>query len=317
MKHNKYSKRIVTRQFQILLYAITFILALSACGSDDNGYNGGNGGSGGSNANVNRNIATNNSNVTRMEFPHLRGGNSIIITHSTNDTYGINYSLEWDCEKMSQRWSCYQMYKGYTGNAGRYDPHSNPGSHYGDLQYPYDPNLPSEYYLDDDYFYGSGFDHGHICPSADRQYSKEANYQTFFLTNMQPQYNRFNAYLWADMEGKVRTWTLQMKNSDTIYACKGGTIDNEANIIKRIKDKLIVPKYFYMAVLLKNSLGYRAIALWAENENRDRSGDNIGNYAITIDELEKRTGIDFFCNLPDNIENTVESSIALNAWGLK
>ena len=37
---------------------------------------------------------------------------------------------------------------------------------------------------------------------------------------------------------------------------------------------------------------------------------------VTIDELEKKTGIDFFCNLPDKTEKEVESKIALKAWGL-
>ena len=44
---------------------------------------------------------------------------------------------------------------------------------------------------------------------------------------------------------------------------------------------------------------------------------NLGDYAISIDELEKRTGIDFFCNLPDDIEDYVESSLNLEFWHLK
>ena len=71
-----------------------------------------------------------------------------------------------------------------------------------------------------------------------------------------------------------------------------------------------------MACLLKNSQGYRAIAFWAEQKNEWKTYDNLADYAITIDELEKKTGIDFFCNLPDKTENEVESKIALKAWGL-
>ena len=89
--------------------------------------------------------------------------------------------------------------------------------------------------------------------------------------------------------------------------CKGGTIDDESNIIERIKDKLIVPKYFYMAILYKNADGYKAIAFWAENINVDHSGDDLKNYVVSIDKLEDLTGIDFFCNLPDDEERQVEN----------
>lgn len=63
-------------------------------------------------------------------------------------------------------------------------------------------------------------------------------------------------------------------------------------------------------------MGYRAIGFWMENENIDRSNDKLKIYAKSIDELEKITGIDFFCNLPDNIEDKVEASVSTSAWGL-
>ena len=63
-------------------------------------------------------------------------------------------------------------------------------------------------------------------------------------------------------------------------------------------------------------MGYKAIGFWMQNENVDRGGDDLKKYACSIDELEDMTGIDFFCNLPDNIEDKVERSYALNSWGL-
>ena len=81
----------------------------------------------------------------------------------------------------------------------------------------------------------------------------------------------------------------------------------------------MVPKYFYMAILCKNSKagagGYRAIAFWmAHKANTDTK---YINYAISVDELERKTGIDFFCNLPDDIEKQVESSMIPQLWNLK
>lgn len=297
------------RAKNLLLLAATAILTLHGCGSDtDDNQAGGNGGNGSKNTNKNIVTAGMPPEITRLEFPHLKDkGSNIVVVHKTNDAYGVNYAIEWDINKKSQRWSCYQMRKGYQGNAGRYDTYNG---------YPFDPVLEEKgLYLDRDYFYRSGFDHGHVCPSADRQYSYEANKQTFYLSNMQPQYNKFNAGIWEKLESKIRKWTPR-NNEDTLYVCKGGTIDDEENIIKRISGKLIAPKYFFCALLLKNAMGYRAIGFWMENENIDRSNDKLKIYAKSIDELEKITGIDFFCNLPDNIEDKVEASVSTSAWGL-
>ena len=298
-------------KFVRLLYLLAVPLILTACGSDDKEED-----DVVIETNSNQNSTVSCPEANRLEFPHLKGGNNLVIVHKTDHNTVVNYSVEWDCDKKSQRWSCYEMNKAnMTASTSRY---------YGNPQYPLDPDLPlndyldrpSEDYLIGDYFWGSGFDHGHICPSADRLYSSEANYQTFYLTNMQPQYNVFNAGLWAIMEKQVRTWATS-KGTEALYVCKGGTIDDESNILKRLSNKLIVPKYFFMALLLKNAQGYRAIAFWCENENVDRTNDSLTKYAISIDELEKRTGIDFFCNLPDQTEHKVEQSYAANVWGLR
>ena len=284
--------------------AITF----NACGSDDENENST------ADTNINKNSTETCTEASRLEFPQLKGGNNIVIVHRTGGD--VNYSVEWDIDLKSQRWSCYTLdRKTLTSRTSRY---------YGNPQYPLDPDLPLRFYLDrptadyseGDYFYGSGYDHGHICPSADRLYSKEANYQTFFLTNMQPQYNAFNANLWANMEEQVRIWA-RASTTDTLYVCKGATIDKPEQRLLPIKNKLLVPRYFFMALLLKNAQGFRAMAFWAENENVDRSNDKLSKYAISVDELEKRTGIDFFCNLPDETENQVEKNLVANAWGLR
>ena len=294
-----------------LYFIITLISALVfiSCGPDDDRLPNGNEG-GLSGENINKNNSSLNDTIGRLEFPRLKGGNSIVITHATKD-YGINFSVEWDCDKRSQRWSCYQMYpKNSGGNVGRYD---------GDPQYPYDPKLPREYYFDNDPFWRSGYDHGHIVPSADRQSTREVNMQTFYLTNMQPQRNKFNAGLWAVMEQKLRDWNNN-NFRDVLYVCKGGTIDKSYQVLTTLSNGLIVPKYFFMAILCKNSQGYKALGFWVEHLNEDRSDDPLSQYVVNIDELEAKTGIDFFCNLPDDIENQVESVTAKNvikAWGVR
>ena len=274
--------------------------------------------------NANRNDTSVEPALQRLEFPKVKGGNNRVLIYTTNDEYGINYSVEWDCDKRSQRWSCYQM---YAANRVQRTKRYYPDQSKGEMQYPFDPSLPAGSYFSYDPFWGSGYDHGHICPSADRLYSATANIQTFYLTNMQPQYKDFNAGLWGSMENKLRSWiSTGSKSEDTLYVCKGGTID-EVNreggvkdpILKTLSSGLIVPRYFFMALLRKSKTGYKALAFWAENLNEDHSNDPLGNYVINIRELERRTGIDFFCNLPDAIEEDVENTTVENIkwlWNL-
>ena len=78
-----------------------------------------------------------------------------------------------------------------------------------------------------------------------------------------------------------------------------------------------MPTFFYMALLHynKETDTYHAIAFWTKHIDENQSVKNLGDYAISIDELEQRTGIDFFCNLPDAIEEDVESEEPdLNFW---
>lgn len=262
--------------------------------------------------------------LARLEFPKVKKENSFVIIHKTNDTYGpdgINISIEWDYSKKSQRWTCYQMYNGFGGNAGRW------GS------FEEDPDVPSYARFSDTsaMYRGSGYTRGHICPSADRQYSKDANHQTFYYTNMQPQYYNFNAGdnyqgIWVRLEDAVRSWARQSSKDasgrmvpDTLYVVKGGTIDNENQIIERVKGELIVPKYFFVAILCKNASGYKMIGFWTEHTQDGSASASIYDKIVSVNELERLTGIDFFCNLPDKDENRLQNlshDQMARAWGI-
>ena len=117
-----------------LAIACTFV----ACGSDNNDDNGNsNGGNqiGQVSKNENANDPAINRFDTRLEFPHLKGGKSLLLVHTTKDSYdkdGVNLSIEWDASKKAQRWTCYQMHKGFGGTAGRYP------------DFEEDPDLPAE-----------------------------------------------------------------------------------------------------------------------------------------------------------------------------
>lgn len=322
-----------------LFFLFTFVLAMTACGDDDpvniHGNSKSKSISDDNGPNTNRNTIGPTEAQTRYEFPQLKGGNNITIVHkatlvNTSGDKGINYSVEWDPAINAQRWSCYQMYDVVSqSNVSRYSA-TNDGTLSSNSQYPNDPDLPKAYQFTFDPYKYNNIDHGHICPSADRLSSSEANYQTFFITNMQPQYPNFNGSNrdpsinkrspWYRLEDKLRTWA---KSCDTLYVCKGGTIDkigNDERIITYLTDqslrenKIPVPKYFFVALFAKKGTNYKAVGFWMEHVSSYDSQRPLSYYARTIDELEKLTDIDFFCNLPDNIEDVVEKSYSESDW---
>lgn len=266
-------------------------------------------------ANDNANSTKENSNYSRLEFPHLKtDGNNLVLVHTTS-AYGVNFAVEWDCDKKAQRWTCYEM--DASNSVKNWNRNNWDSTSWGGDPFQEDKDIPEQYRTKLSDYRGSGYDRGHICPSADRLNSQEANEQTFYLSNMQPQVNGFNVGVWSTMESQLRnTWNTS-KYRDILYVCKGGTIDNSSQIAGYTSSKLIVPKYFFAAILAVKDGQYKAIGLWFEHKaNNDKS---LANYVVSIDELEKLTGIDFFCNLPDKTENTVEAAsktTMLSEWGL-
>ncbi len=287
--------------------------------------------------NVNRNTDGPKEAKYRLEFPHLKGGNDVVIVHraimnKNTKTEGVNYCVEWSPAINAQRWSCYQLYSSInyntSDNVSRYNA-SNDGSLSASCQYPNDPDLSPTYQMTADPYKYNGFDHGHICPSADRLRTTEANYQTFFITNMQPQYSNFNGSNsngqinerspWVRLESQIRTWA-GANMSDTLFIVKGGTIDSSNQILKYLTDKINgqnkipVPKYFFVALLSKKASRLTAIGFWMEHVDSYADKKPLSNYAKSIDELERLTGIDFFCNLPDDEEDSVERSYSATLW---
>ncbi len=263
----------------------------------------------------------------RLEMPRLKGGSDNIFVCHTLPNGTVNYCMEYDCSRLASRWTAYAWYPGMSSNEStwnrnqwRYGATFNGYGGDGDPFQP-DPLLPREYRTELEDHRSNGYDRGHMLGSADRLNSREANGQTFYLSNMHPQLNAFNAQgIWFTLEEKLRKQYDTSSFRDTLYVVKGGTIDNGLYTSRRGAGRsLIVPKYFFMALLCKNSSasqgGYKAIAFWMEH--KANSATDPISYAISIDELEEKTGIDFFCNLPDDIESVVEHNLAPGAWGLR
>lgn len=266
----------------------------------------------------------------RIEVPKL-SDKGIFVEHSTSykgDSV-MTYCLEYDAAAMHSRWIAFR-FDGLTSvsNVGR-----------SDEPFVDDPDLPSACRVGSNGFgsqyYGldgklqslsSGqFDRGHLCASADRYMSREANEQTFYMSNMSPQMSKFNSPYWSSYENYVQKKGRTPSFADTLYVVKGGTITSDkilGYVPRNNGTRVSIPAYYFMALLKCKNGTYEAMAFWMKHEiyskytETSAPNSELAAHIITIDELEEKTGIDFFHNLPDDIETSVEAKFTTSAWGL-
>lgn len=162
----------------------------------------------------------------------------------------------------------------------------------------------------------SGFDRGHLAPAGDMAFSKEAMSQSFFMSNMSPQVPGFNRGIWKTLEDAVRSWAERFGK---VYVVTGPILENKEYPTIG-KNHVAVPEYFYKVLLAPtteneseniSSNSYIMIAFILPNASSDKT---IWDYVVSVDEVEKRSGIDFFYLLPDEIENELESKIEMGDW---
>jgi len=235
-----------------------------------------------------------------MELPAIPEGMDA-FTHSmtVGSVSTRNYSFLWDYDNLVAPWVAYPLCKWNIGNNIK---RTN--------AWGLDPLLPEgkQPVLFRGFSEGNNgwYARGHQIPSADRLTSYESNSMTFYGTNMTPQIqDGFNGDIWATLEGKVRSWA---NSSDTLYVVTGCVIDYpEGQTVKYALDnygkKVSVPTAYYKVVLryMKNSTvgysGYSACAVWLDH--KVYSTKNIDSkYSMSVKDLEKKVGMDFFVNLP-------------------
>lgn len=235
-----------------------------------------------------------------LELPSVPAGTDF-FTHSM--TIGSvktrNYSFIWDYDNLVAPWVAYPLCK---WNMARNVKRTN--------AWALDPLLPEskQPVLYRGFSKGNNgwYARGHQIPSADRLTSYESNAMTFYGTNMTPQIQEgFNGDIWETLEGMVRSWA---NKSDTLYVVTGCVIDyKDGETVKYALDnngkKVTVPTAYYKAVLryMKSSTfgysGYSACAVWLDHKVYSSSSIS-SSYSMSVDDLEKKTGIDFFVNLP-------------------
>lgn len=263
----------------------------------------------------------------RLEMPHIDAALFYAPHYITYESREImNLAVEWNSTLRHATWVA------FTWDSTTSQDNTSRGS-----AWKWDPEIPQSYnaVAESDH-QSDGYDKGHLCASDDRAYCTDANNQTFYHSNISPQLSSFNQKFWARLEAKVQSWgrMTQTGEFDTIYVVKGGNLNSllknftasSAGADKVIpytdengfsKGHLAVPDYYYMALLARKSDTYQAIAFYVphiETLPTKPTSEDFKQFVISIDDLEKNVGIDFFCNLPDNVEKLVEKEVSLNKW---
>jgi len=164
-------------------------------------------------------------------------------------------------------------------------------------------------YLEPDSTYrydGFGYDRGHLAPSADFRWSARALSESFYYSNMSPQVAAFNREGWASLEDLLRRYVIQHPGTQ-LYVVTGAVLEDNLPVIERGIHHVAIPRQFFKVALDLNT--GQAIGFVLPNQAIRQS---LAQYAMTVDEVEQLTGLDFF-SLIDNQE-AIESRLDKMNW---
>lgn len=247
-----------------------------------------------------------------MELPATDNDAYGYYSHSFSmkDKVYRNYSFAWSQDDLVSVWVAYPLNKTYTDKVvDRTD------------AWAYDPILGSDRSSAPFSYYAGDYARGHQLPSADRLCCREANEQTFYGTNIAPQLNEHNEGIWSKLEDKVRSVA---NASDTTYVVTGCTVADATEFSEDSdKKQITIPTAFFKAVLVyKKGAEQEWTSAGFFTEHKKYSSNDLKPISMTIDELEEKTGLDFFVNLTDKIgadkAAEVEAQVPAESsvWGL-
>jgi endonuclease G, mitochondrial len=154
---------------------------------------------------------------------------------------------------------------------------------------------------------GSGYDRGHLAPAADLAWSEESMKASFYFSNMSPQLPGFNRGVWKRLEELVRDWA---KSHDHIYIVTGPVL-NTTDLPTIGENAVAVPRYYYKVIIDYTEPEWAGIGFVLENAS---SSLPLHNFAVSIDSVQRLTGLDFFQFLPDTTETRLEAENCFSCW---
>lgn len=221
------------------------------------------------------------------------GALEIPIMHSSSGGQILKrkgYTLSYNADYKTPQWVAWELTKKESkGKEGRTD------------KFLPDPDVRGAKAYTGDYT-KSGYDRGHMAPAADMKWSRRAMEESFYMSNICPQNANLNRGDWNDLEEKSRQWA---RKYGAVYIACGPIYDSKRP--KRIgNNKVAVPDAFYKVILINDKKKPQAIGFIFPNKAGHKP---LKKYIVTVDSVEKRTNIDFFPALPDEVENRIEAEL--------
>ena len=211
-----------------------------------------------------------------------------VITHKG---YTVSYNYDWKIPN----WVAYELTdEEVMGEVPRYD------------RFKPDPMVPQGMTATTDDYKHSGYDRGHMAPAADMKWDEQVMKESFYLSNICPQNPNLNGGVWKNLEEQVRELALQ---KGKIFVVCGPIVNDTSETIGA--NKVVVPQAFYKVLLIETKGDIHTIGFVYENISGKKP---MSTYAMSVDEVEEMTDIDFFPSLPDEIENKTEAEVDFSQW---
>lgn len=157
-----------------------------------------------------------------------------------------------------------------------------------------------------------GFDRGHLAPSADFNWSKTAMKESFYYSNMTPQRPEFNRGSWVKLETLLRT--IVDNEQQSFYVLTGPVLHDQLPVIEKSVHQLRIPEYHYKIIADISTENPRGMAFLMPNQKCEK---NLSEYVVSIDSIERLTGLDFFTLIPEQLEKKLENRSDFTAWQTK
>lgn len=233
--------------------------------------------------------------ASELALAQIKYGNPSAANADDFDNYLISkpqYVISYNCSLNLANWVSWTVNADYMGNVERQD------------NFRPDPDVPCYRVTPRDYR-RSGYDRGHIAPSADRDSNAEDNSATFFMSNMMPQSPSNNREVWRELESFERDLIRELGN-EAVYIVAGGY-----GSLGTIGNGVVVPASTWKVILVIDADGKpsQAIAVNMPNDESIKHTDWT-DYLVTVDEIEALTGYDFFEGLPDELEAILEGRVS-------
>ena len=152
----------------------------------------------------------------------------------------------------------------------------------------------------------SGFDKGHLAPAADMAYSEQTMRDSFYMSNISPQRPGFNRGIWKNLEA----WVRQTAVKERLVVVVTGPVFPGRDIQTIGKNAVTVPTHFYK-IVYDLTPPQKMIAFIFPNEKSDKP---LRAFAVSVDAVERLTGLDFFSKVPLPEQNEMEKSYSITAW---